>query len=232
MVAEARILAKEPIAAGELTPIPEGAMLLLSGMGADRARRAARTLLENGATALVSWGFAGGLLPGLSPGSLILPERILAVDRSIYYVDPVWHEFLGNRLKPHVSLHRGTLAESTVVLDSRAEKIALFQRTGATAVDMESASIALVAKAAGVPFMAIRAITDGPEMAIPQSILNSIDEFGRACLFKLFPYLTKRPAELMALVRLRRNFQAARATLTRVVRQAGSNFLCPPGLPG
>lgn len=225
--AEARILAKVPIPAGELIYLPEGGMVLLSGMGANRARSAARTLLEKGATALVSWGFAGGLLPGVSAGSLILPERIIALDQSVYHVDPVWHERLCSRLETYVELHRGTLAESTVVLADCAEKIALFKRTGAMAVDMESASIALVAKEAKVPLIVIRTIADVAEMAIPGSALNSIDEFGRVSPLRLLSCLVRRPAEFPALLRLGRNFQAARATLITAVRQAGSNVLCP-----
>jgi len=227
IAAEARILAKVPIPAGELMCLPEGSMVLLSGIGASRARSAARTLLEKGATALVSWGFAGGLLPGVSTGSLILPERIVALDQSVYYVNPLWHELLCSRLETYVGLHRGTLAESAAVLANCAEKTAFFHRTGAMAVDMESASIASAAKEAGVPFMVIRAIMDGVEMVIPRSALNSIDEFGRVHTLRLLSCLVRRPAELMALVRLGRNFQAARTTLTTVVRQAGSNMLCP-----
>lgn len=227
MAAEARILAKAPIPAGELIYLPEGSMLFLSGTGAVRARSAAQILLEKGATALVSWGFAGGLLPGISTGSLILPERIVAPDQSVYHVDPVWHERLCSRLETHIKLHRGTLAESTAVLTDCAEKTAFFLRTGAMAVDMESASIALAAKETGVPFIVIRAITDGVEMVIPRSILNSTDELGRVRPLRLLSCLARHPAELMAFVRLGRSLQAARHTLTTVVHQAGSNMLCP-----
>jgi adenosylhomocysteine nucleosidase len=207
--------------------LPEGGMIFFSGVGANRAHSAARTMLEKGATALVSWGFAGGLSPGFSTGSLILPERIIASDQSVYHVDPVWHERLCSRLEKHVELHRGILAESTTVLADCADKIALFQRTGAIAVDMESASIALAAKEAGVPFIVIRAIMDGAEMPIPRSALNSIDKFGRVRPLRLLSCLVRRPAELMALLRLGQNFEAARTTLITVVRQAGSNMFCP-----
>lgn len=229
MVAEARILAKGSIAAGEWTHLPEGAMLILSGIGPNRARLATQTLLENGATALVSWGFAGGLGPGLSPGSLILPETIIAADQSLYYVDPVWHERLSSQLKKYVDFYKGSLAESTAVLAICAEKAILFHRTGAIAVDMESASIAAIAKEAGVPFMVIRAITDPAEMAIPRCALNSIDEFGRVRLSRLLRRLARRPGELLALVRLGRNYRIARASLATVALHARSNLLCPPG---
>ncbi len=227
MLAEARILAKGPIGASELIHLPEGALLLLSGIGANRARLAAQTLLKNGATALVSWGFAGGLDPGLSPGSLILPESILAKDQSLYCVDPVWRKTLCNRLNPHVDFQGGVLAESPEVLASCAEKIALFQRTGARAVDMESASIALVAKEGGVPFLAIRAISDAAKVALPRSAMNSIDKFGRVRFSRLLLGLARSPLELAALVHLGRNSRIAQATLTRVALHARSNLLCP-----
>ena len=229
MVSEARILAKGPIVPGELIFLPEGAMLLLSGIGANRARVAAQALIEKGATALVSWGSAGGLMPALSPGRLILPERVLAEDQSLYPVDPFWHERLYNRLKGYVDPHRGDLAQSTVVLASRSEKAALLLRTGAVAVDMESASIAQVAKEAGIPFMAIRAITDGAEMDIPHGALDSIDEFGRVRLIGLFSFMARHPVELLALVRMGRNFRAAETTLSKVALRAGSYLLCPHG---
>jgi len=225
--AEARILSRGPIAPGEVLHLPEGALMLLSGMGADRARLAARFLLEKKAAALVSWGSAGGLLPGLSAGSLILPERIIASDQSVYRVDPIWHERLSSQLKGYLDLHKGALAESPVVLATCGAKSILFGRTGAIAVDMESASIALVAKEAGIPFAAIRAVTDAAEMNIPRSALSSIDEFGRVRLSRLLLGLVRRPVELRGLVRLGRNFQAARATLTTVARHAGSNLLFP-----
>jgi len=229
MVPEARILGKGPIAPGELILLPEGAMLLLSGIGANRARVAAQTLMEKGATALVSWGSAGGLIPALSPGRLILPERILAADQSVYPVDPIWHERLYSRLKGYVDPHPGVLAQSTIVLATRSEKAALFRRTGAVAVDMESASIAQVAKEAGMPFMAIRAITDGAEMDIPRGALDSIDEFGRVRLIGLLSFMARHPVELSALVRMGRNFRAAETTLAQVALRAGSYLLCPHG---
>jgi adenosylhomocysteine nucleosidase len=229
MMTEARILAKGPIAPGELTLLPEGAMLSLSGIGANRARVAAQALLEKGATALVSWGSAGGLMPALPPGSLVLPERILVADQSVYPVDPIWHEGLCSRLKGYVDPHRGVLVQSTVVLTSRAEKAALLRRTGAVAVDMESASIAQVAKEAGIPFMAIRAIADGAQMDIPRSALDSIDEFGRVRPMSLLSLMARHPVELFVLLRMGRNFRAAKTTLARVALRARSCLLCPQG---
>jgi adenosylhomocysteine nucleosidase len=235
MVAEARILAKGPVAAGRLIHLAEGALLLVSGIGPGRARLAARTLLGEGATALVSWGCAGGLAPGLSPGSLVLPESIHGADQSVYRVDPVWHERLCSRLQGQVELRRGILAESRAVLSSERSKEDLFRRTGAVAVDLESASIAQVAEEAGVSLLVIRAVTDPDEMGIPQGALNSIDVFGRVRPSKVIRILARNPGEILFLMRLGRNFRAVRTTLTAVFLRAGSNFLYPAeeaGSPG
>lgn len=227
MASEARILTRGPVPAGKMIFLSGGGTIFLAGLGASRASFAAWALVRNGVTALVSWGFAGGLLPGFSPGSLILPESVVAADQSIYRVDAVWHERLSNRLKPPVHLHRGILAESTVVAANGAEKRRLFRLTNASAVDMESASIARVAREAGVSFVVIRAITDPAEIEIPPVALNSIDDFGRVRLPRLLSHLATHPFELPALLRLAQNFRAARSTLTAVARQAGGTLFCP-----
>ncbi len=218
--AEAQSLTKHPVVSG-------GALLQISGIGAKRAHLAARTLLEKGATSLLSWGSAGGLIEGLSPGSLVLPKNIIAVDRSVYPVDATWRENLCAQLKGKVNLHEGLLAESMTVVTRPAEKAALFKQTGAIAVDMESAAVAAEAQRAGVPFMAIRAVADPVNIALPLCAIASLDEFGKLRPLGLLKALAKNPVELFSLVRLGRNFHAAQSTLSIVARLAGTKLSVP-----
>jgi adenosylhomocysteine nucleosidase len=218
--AEAQSLTKHPLASGDV-------LLQVCGIGAKRAHLAARTLLEKGATSLLSWGTAGGLIPELSPGSLVLPKNIIAVDGSLYSVDATWHESLCIQLRGKLNLHEGSLAESTTIVTSPAEKVTLFQQTGAIAVDMESAAVAAEAQRAGVPFMAIRSVSDPVGMTFPQSTLTSLDEFGKLRPLRLLKALARNPVELFALVRLGRNFRVAQSTLVIVARLAGSNLFVP-----
>ncbi len=218
--AEAQSLTKHPVVSG-------GALLQISGIGAKRAHLAARTLLEKGATSLLSWGSAGGLIEGLFPGSLVLPKNIIAVDRSVYPVDATWRENLCAQLKGKVNLHEGLLAESMTVVTRPAEKAALFKQTGAIAVDMESAAVAAEAQRAGVPFMAIRAVADPVNIALPLCAIASLDEFGKLRPLGLLKALAKNPVELFSLVRLGRNFHAAQSTLSIVARLAGTKLSVP-----
>jgi adenosylhomocysteine nucleosidase len=225
--AEARSLARQPIVNGGLIHLSDGAMLKVSGMGPRRAALASRTLLENGATALLSWGSAGGLAPKLFPGNLILPKTVIASDQSLYHVETSWHQRLCNRLKGHVDFHTEPLVESATVVCTPAEKAVLFLRTGAIGVDMESGAVATVAQEARVPFMVVRAIADSADTTISDSPLNSVDEFGRLSCLKLVQGLAGHPGELFTLVRIARNYRAAQRTLAMVARLTGYNLLVP-----
>ena len=225
VAAEARSLVKQSIADGELIYLAERAMLSVSGMGPRRAAVASRTLLEKGAAALLSWGSAGGLKPNLSPGSLILPKTVIASDRSLYHVDAPWHKSLCDRLKGHVDFHTEPLVESAMVVRNPAEKAILFRETGAIGVDMESAAVAAVAQETGVPFLVVRAIADSSDTTILDSTLNAIDEFGRLNLLKLIQGLAKDPTEILALVRIARNYRTAQRTLATVARLTGKDLL-------
>jgi adenosylhomocysteine nucleosidase len=227
VTAEARSLVKQSIANGELVHLPDGTILSVSGMGPRRAAVASRALLENGATALLSWGCAGGLDPKLSPGGLLLPKTVITSDQILYHVDATWHESLCNRLKGHVAFQTEPVVESATVVRTPAGKVILFRKTGAIGVDMESAAVAAVAQEVGVPFMVVRAVADSADTTIPDSALNAVDEFGRLSLLKLIQGLAKDPTELLALVRIARNYRAAQRTLAAVARLAGNNLLIP-----
>jgi len=225
--AEASCLVKKrkSIALGEAVRLPGGTILNLSGIGADLARLAAEALVEEGATALVSWGSAGGLHPALSPGSLILPETIISSDQTSFPVDAAWHKRLCTKLSGHVDLHTGALIQSPVVLRNPHEKAALFKECSAIGVDMESAAVVEVAFQAEIPFMAIRAVSDPADMTIPSSALAAVDEIGGVRPLRLIKSLARHPQEIFTLVRLGNSFRAARTTLRTVLLHAGHKLL-------
>jgi len=227
MTAEARSLVRGLTVTEGLIYLAEGIVIKLSGVGPRRAREAAKNLLEHGATALVSWGCAGALVPTLSPGSLVLPSSVIGADGCSYSPDPAWHGRLLGRVKGYVDLHQGFLAESGTVLRSSEERRALVERTGAMAVDMESGAVARVAQGAHAAFLAVRAIADSADMAIPQSSVGAVDEFGELKLLRLLKELISQPFELFAMIRLGWNFRAAQVTLTKVARLAGTDLLLP-----
>lgn len=224
---EARGLVEKSAIQGGWACLPEGIIVVVSGNGAENGRLAAENLLGKGATALVTWGSAGGLHPALLPGSLVLPERILSPSQTVFAVDIAWHRRLSDCLSEHFKLHTGPLFQSPTILTNPLEKNNLFRQHNAIAVDMESAAVATVAWQEKVPFVTIRSVADTADMIIPVSALRATDEHGRLRLLRLFKCLTRNPKEIPSLFRLGRNFYAALNALVSVRRIAGKKLMAP-----
>jgi adenosylhomocysteine nucleosidase len=222
---EARSLGSLPLTASGLVQLSPSTLLYIAGMGAKQAQVAAEVLIGENASALLSWGSAGALHSKLSPGNLILPKIVIYPQKGIFSTDDGWHNRLLTRLANQLEVFTDPLAQSLSALKSREEKLYFVKQNQALAVDMESASVAKAAVKASLPFMAIRAIADPLEQNIPASVLRAIDESGRFRPFHLLGSLARRPADFLILNQLRRNFIAARTTLTTVAQLVGDGFL-------
>ena len=150
-----------------------------SGVGAERAEAAARRLLDRGATALVSWGMAGGLDPRITPGTVVLPGAVNGTDRLQLGVDLEWRDRLVIRIGDRVDVSTSELLSVARPITTAEEKLELHRRTGAGAVDMESAAIASVSKRAEIRFVAVRVVVDAATVSIPKAALGLFDEGGR-----------------------------------------------------
>lgn len=202
--------------------------LIVSGTGPERAHRAARRLIEQGASALVSWGCAGALDERLKPGALLVPDLLRSADGTTLAADAAWRSRLTQALQPALNVTEGSLAESLHLVPGPPEKHALWASTGAVATDMESAAIARAAVAAGLPFLAVRAIADTAAMALPEAVIVSLSPRGDVRLAKMLGYGLRHPAQFIELARLGRAFSAAMATLRLVGKLAGADARFTP----
>ncbi|MGH6863601.1 MAG: phosphorylase, partial [Methylocella sp.] len=70
-------------------------VLAVSGTGdAFGLERALKAAVAKQASAIISFGVAGALAPGLAPGSTLVARAIIAEDGARYYGDPVWSKRL------------------------------------------------------------------------------------------------------------------------------------------
>ena len=193
----------------------------LVGMGggtAAGAARAAQRLIDAGASALVSFGLAGGLDPALPAGTVIVAAAVLADGRS-WPTDPALNARLGGSTG-HVCLSLDHIAASTE------EKRRLGRVTGAAVADMESGAAAAAAAKAGVPFAVLRAICDPADRPLPSAALVALNANGRIGFTRLAGSLLRDPGQMGALLRLARDAAAARRALR--ARVAGMH---PPPRP-
>lgn len=196
-----------------------GLRIRVCGMGPERARAAAADLVRAGVGALVSWGTCGGLQNPAITGSLILATSVVD-EHGTLEVDPTWRAAVGNLLEGLVDFHGGVLGSCDEVVTASGRKAALAAR-GWLGVDMESAAIAATAMAAGLPFLALRAVADGPQQELPAAVYRSVDPFGRPRRAILLRELLGSPGSLPGLIRLGLAFQRALRSLDRTARLLG-----------
>ncbi|MDX8410800.1 MAG: hypothetical protein R8K46_02855 [Mariprofundaceae bacterium] len=225
---EGRCLAGRPTRLNQIHELSDGTLLSLSGVGPKQAHMAAQELLAQGCSALLSWGCAGGLSAPLQPGHLLLPGKIITPEGREYGVDSMWHDRLVRSLSADFLTHDGALAATGVMLTTSLEKRALHKKTGAVAVDMESAAIAALATEAGLPFAVIRAVADDAASCIPACVGNSMDHQGHVLMSRLMACLALRPWQWPGLLRLGRRFHLAQMTLKGVAQRLGPSLLAVP----
>lgn len=127
LAAEARHLGRTTRRHESLTPLADGTLLAVSGMGPAAAARSARALIDAGATALASWGMAGGLDPALAAGTIFLPSEVISSGVSVATATG-WRERLGAAIAAQHPLTHGRLLTSPKAVGSLAEKATLFVR--------------------------------------------------------------------------------------------------------
>ena len=207
--------------------LADGTLQAVSGMGCAAAGLAARRLIDAGATALVSWGMAGGLDPELEAGSICLPREVVAPDGMRFAVSSSWRDALMAAIASSRPVASGALLTCMYPIAGVAAKAAARRETGAVAVDMESSAIAEVAAASHVPFMALRVIVDTALDAIPAAV-TAAGESGQVRIGRLLLGLARSPAQIVPLVRLARRYHLAIRSL-RAVGRLGR--LGPPAMP-
>lgn len=217
---EARPLAGRRVAPGRRA-LAAGARLEVCGAGGRRARSAARALLEEGAAALLSWGTAAALQPGLRPGCVLLPRAVATAAQQVLEVDARWHARVLGLLGTELAVETGLLVEARGVLADAAAKRDLHVRSGAVAADMESGAIAECAREAGVPVLVLRVVVDDAHTAIPAAVQGAISADGGLRPGRLLLGLLRDPQALGAAWRLRRGMKAAGRGLGETVRLLG-----------
>jgi adenosylhomocysteine nucleosidase len=193
-------------------------------MGGSAAAAGSRALIEGGATALASWGMAGGLDPTLDAGAILLPTEVLGPDGQSFNTASAWRDRLSCAVAALAPVRSGKLVTRTRAIGSVADKAELFRATGAAAVDMESAAVGEVAERHQLPFIAVRVIVDSAADVLPRAVTAAADSEGHLQIWRLIGALALAPNELAPLIRLARRYRAANRSLAAI---ASTGSLAP-----
>jgi len=187
----------------------EKAVVAFAGMGVDRAGAAAAAALSFGpAHRLISVGWAGALHSGIRCGGV---WRVGTV------IDPTNGEIYDTADAGERLSHTAVLVTTDHVISAR-EKKHLHDRLSADLVDMEALAVARVARARGIPFQAVKAVSDEYDFDLPGMEQFATPE-GRFREAGFALYVALRPALWGRVARMARHSSTAAANLCAELEQ-------------
>ena len=204
------------LAAEAKLAVEAGLSAICGGGDPQRTASALARMHRAGITGLISFGIAGGLAPELRPGILVVADSVLAEDGTRYPTDATW----AAAVRRSAVGSEGDVIGAERIVASAAEKAWLHRRTGAVAVDLESAAVARHARLAGLPFIVVRAIADPAERDLPGAACLALLPDGRPDLRAVVGSVLARPRQLPALLRTALDTHGALGSLRQALRSA------------
>ena len=178
------------------------AVVACAGIGPARATLAAQAAMAaKPVTALLSVGLAGACDPSLRVGEVVRAGVVIDTSSGERYADTRFHQILA----------------SASAIASVKEKRRLYESYRASAVDMEAATVARIARGHSLPFHAIKAISDDANFEL-EELGRFATENGQFREAAFAAYSVVRPRLWSKLVDLSGNSKVAIQALTIELR--------------
>jgi adenosylhomocysteine nucleosidase len=179
------------------------AALICGGIGPTAARRATEALIrEVNPQLVISVGFAGALDNSMQVGHVFEPRAVINS---------------ADGVRTEVASGQGILVSSTTVANKE-QKSRFRKAYGASAVDMEAATVAQGAQARGVEFAALKAISDAADFNLP-ALDRFVADDGSFHSVKFAYHIALRPWLWATTISLARNSSNASHALCEALRR-------------
>ena len=188
----------------------QGTVYACGGIGRSAAARATSAILERcRPRRVISAGFAGALDTRLKVGQVLKPEVVIDTQtKQQYRTTPV------ESPAEHITL---VTADATA---GAGDKKQIASRFGAQLLDMEAGAVAEVAARAGVEFMAVKAVSDELDFAMPP-VGRFVSRDGQFQQARFIAWTAWHPAQWAPVWQLGRNSHAAARALSAYFERFG-----------
>lgn len=216
-------------------------ILVQMGMGTHNAEASLKYILgEYSPDFILSIGFGGALYDGAIVGDLIWASKVLLIpegvtEKSKFHffesggIDPLydWEQYLleipnareiFNKLSDKITIHEGCVLTLKKWMKKSEVKKMLPRELSLPVCDMETFFLAKLSLQRGLPFLAVRAITDLANEEIPHDLLDVSDESGNYRFPRALCLLLYKPKLIPDMIKLGRNSKIAANNLWPVVK--------------
>ncbi len=184
--------------------------VMQTGMGSRNAGAAFRELYdEYKPDFLLSVGFGGALYSNASAGDIIWASRSILIPGhsskgpiALSPVDLPGAREIAGRLSGQINIREGCIVTLEQQMAKHRLKRMLPQGLNSPVCDMETYHLARLALQRGLPFFAIRAITDPAQEDIPAELFSVVDSSGTYSLYRALTLLISRPQLIPGSIRL------------------------------
>ncbi len=201
--------------------------LVESGLGPEKAARAAATLIANANPELViNFGLAGAVNSGLGVGDVVIAQRLLfARERLFSEQQGLSQELAANAIEllQHNLANKsfkvcgGSCVTAGTIMAKQETARLLPANVVNPVLEMETAAVAKVATREGIPLLAVRAISDDATEELGFNISDFTDRNMNIRVHRVLWSLARRPWLVPQIVRLARNSKRAGENLAQVV---------------
>lgn len=202
-------------------PLDSGEVFLVqTGMGIRNAEASLNYVItQHSPTIILSTGFGGALYDGATIGELIWASRVLLVNEGVREtLDLPDRDQLFGRLSRKLTIREGSIVTLERWMKKPEIKHALSRPLPFPVCDMETFPLAKASLTRGLPFVAIRSITDRSHEEIPPEMLCVSDESGNYRLSRALNVLLRKPSLIARAIDLGKNSAIASRNLWRAVK--------------
>ena len=173
----------------------------------------------------MSFGFAGGVLRDLHVGDLVLAERVYFLEDGRLAGMPEPDAHLGEEVWQALSaapytVRRGPFITAGTITNKGALAQSLGQELTHPVLEMETAALLQVAAKAGIPVVALRAVSDAADEELGFSLEEFCDGELRIKGSRVFLTIARKPWIVPQLLRLSGNTNRAGKVLAQGVELA------------
>lgn len=215
-----RISKKLPFALFLAPSVSGEVVVVQTGMGTRNAEASLEYVIKKySPTMILSSGFAGALYDNAAIGELIWASRVLLMNNGISdTMDLPDSGHLFDRVSQKLTIQEGSIITLERWMKKPEIKRTFSEPLSFPVCDMETFPLAKASLTRGLPFVAIRSITDRSHEEIPPELLSVSDESGNYRFSRAMNVLLGNPSLIPRALTLGRSSAVASKNIWRAVK--------------